>query len=104
MRVDRRRKARFENSLRRLGITPPHAVNLLFAEIERRRAIPFPIALEDCSDLLPPIEHVAQVWNELDQPADELALPTRCRPASLSVRATASASFALSALRRRTFA
>lgn len=70
-RLERRRKARVEKILRRIGVTPTQAVNLLYAEIERQKAIPFPIALgEDNSDLLPPIEHVAQVWNELDRPAD----------------------------------
>ena len=33
----------------------------------RRKAIPFPVAVEDNSDIAPPIEHVAKVWGDLDQ-------------------------------------
>ncbi len=65
-RIDPRRKARVEKILEELGLTPTQAVNLLFAQIERRRAIPFALSLEDNSDILPPIEQVAKVWNSLD--------------------------------------
>lgn len=40
---------------------------MFYAQIERRKAIPFPIAVEDNSDVVAPITHVAQVWGELDQ-------------------------------------
>jgi len=65
-RVDRRRKARVEKILEQLGVTPTQAVNMLYAQIERRRAIPFPVAVEDAAGGAPPIEHVARVWSELD--------------------------------------
>jgi DNA-damage-inducible protein J len=66
-RIDPRRKARVEKILDQLGVTPTQAVNMLFAQIERRKAIPFAIAIEDNSDILPPTEHVARVWDKLDR-------------------------------------
>ena len=66
-RIDPRRKARVEKILAQLGLTSTQAVNLFFAQIERRRAIPFPLTLEDDSDIAPPIAQVAKVWGDLDQ-------------------------------------
>ena len=66
-RIDPRRKARVEKILDQLGVTPTQAVNMLYAQIERRKAIPFPVSIEDNSDIVPPIEHVARAWGELDQ-------------------------------------
>jgi addiction module RelB/DinJ family antitoxin len=65
-RIDAHRKARVDALLRRLGLTPTLAVNLFFAQIEQRKAIPFAIRLENNSDILPSIEHVAETWNQLD--------------------------------------
>jgi addiction module RelB/DinJ family antitoxin len=64
-RIDRRRKARVEKILDQLDITPAQPVNMFYAQIERRRAIPFPVAVEDNSDVRPPIEHVARVENQI---------------------------------------
>lgn len=66
-RIDPRRKARVEKILDQLGMTSTQAVNMFFAQIERRKAIPFPVSIEDDSDIAPPIEHVAKVWGDLDQ-------------------------------------
>lgn len=66
-RIDRRRKARVEKILGQLGMTSTQAVNMFFAQIERRKAIPFPVAVEDSSGIAPPIEHVAKIWREIDQ-------------------------------------
>jgi len=66
-RIDPRRKARVEKILDQLGVTPTQAVNMLFAQIEHRKAIPFSVSVEDDRDVVPPIEHVARVWNALDQ-------------------------------------
>jgi addiction module RelB/DinJ family antitoxin len=66
-RIDPRRKARVEKILGQLGMTSTQAVNMLFAQIERRKAIPFLVAIEDNADIVPPIEHVASVWGGLDQ-------------------------------------
>ena len=65
-RIDLRRKTRVEKILNELGLTPTQAINLFFAQVERRKAIPFALSLEDNSDILPPIQQVAKVWNELD--------------------------------------
>lgn len=65
-RIDSRRKARVEKILDQLGMTSTQAVNMFFAQIERRKGIPFPVAIQDNSDIAPPIEHVAKVWGELD--------------------------------------
>jgi addiction module RelB/DinJ family antitoxin len=65
-RIDPRRKARVEKILDQLGMTPTQAVNMLFAQIERRKAIPFPVAIEDNGDIMPPVEHIASVWGGLD--------------------------------------
>jgi len=65
-RIDSRRKARVEKILLQLGLTPSQAINMLFAQIERRKAIPFPLTLEDNADILPPIQQVAKMWDELD--------------------------------------
>ena len=64
-RIDPRSKARVERILDKLGVTPTQAVNMFFAQIERRKAIPFRIAIKD--DIAPPIEHVARVWGNLDR-------------------------------------
>lgn len=66
-RIDPRRKARVEKILGRLGMTSTQAVNMFFAQIERRKAIPFAVAIEDNSDIAPPIEHVAKTWGGLDR-------------------------------------
>ena len=65
-RIDPRRKTRAEAILNKLGVTPTQAINMLYAQIELRKAIPFPLTLEDNRAVVPPIEHVAQVWSELD--------------------------------------
>jgi len=64
-RIDLRRKARVEKILDQLGMTPTQAVNMFFAQIERRKGIPFPVSIRD-GDILPPVEHVARTWSELD--------------------------------------
>ena len=64
-RVDSRRKARVEKILSDLGLTATQAVNMFFAQIERRKGIPFPVT-NDPTDILPPIEHVAAIWDKLD--------------------------------------
>jgi len=50
-----------EKILGQIGATSTRAVNMFFAQIECRKAIPFPVALEDNCDIAPPIEQVAKV-------------------------------------------
>lgn len=66
-RVDSRRKARVERILSQLGLTSTQAINMLFAQIERRRAIPFLVTIGESGDILPPIDQVAGVWGQLDE-------------------------------------
>lgn len=65
-RVDARRRARVQRILGQLGLTVNQAVNMLFAQIELRRAIPFPIVLTDLSEIAPPMDHVRENWDALD--------------------------------------
>ncbi len=66
-RIDPRRKARVEKILDQLGMTSTQAVNMFFAQIERRKGIPFPLTVEDNGDIAPLIEQVAKVWGDLDK-------------------------------------
>ena len=65
-RIDPRRKARVEKILGTLGLTPTQAVNLLFAQIEQRKAIPFPVAVSN-GDVLPSDEHYGDVMKLNDE-------------------------------------
>lgn len=46
-RVDRTHAAAAKSVLARMGLTPSAAVNILFAHIASRRALPFAVALPD---------------------------------------------------------
>ena len=65
-RVDARRKARVEKILSGLGLTSTQAINMFFAQIERRKGIPFQVSAASNSDILPPIEQVPRIWDQLD--------------------------------------
>jgi DNA-damage-inducible protein J len=66
-RVDPRRKARVEKILGKLGLTATQAVNMFFAQIEQRQAIPFAVSVEDNNDLLPSDEHYGAVMKLNDE-------------------------------------
>ena len=66
-RIDPRRKARAEKILSKLGVSPTQAITMLYAQIELRKAIPFPLHLDGNHSVAAPIEHVAHVWDQLDQ-------------------------------------
>ena len=55
-----------EKILERLGMTSSQAINLFFAQIEQRKGIPFRVSLEDDSDVLPSLQQVAGLWDQLD--------------------------------------
>jgi len=68
LRIPQERKEQAEEILSHLGLTTTQVVNVLFAQIVARREVPFKIGLpvpED-SDVAAPIEHVAKIWNSLD--------------------------------------
>jgi antitoxin component of RelBE/YafQ-DinJ toxin-antitoxin module len=47
-------------------MTSTQAINIFFAQIERRKGIPFPL-IADNSDILLPIDQVAAIWSSLDE-------------------------------------
>lgn len=61
-RVPVRRLQRAEKILRRLGLTPADAVNMLLAQIEIRQGLPFEVS-PGSKPLLTPDEQAA-VWTE----------------------------------------
>jgi addiction module RelB/DinJ family antitoxin len=65
-RIPARRKQEAEEILSLLGLTSTQVINVLFAQIVAHKRVPFVIALPDDSDLAVPIEHVAKIWNSLD--------------------------------------
>ncbi len=66
-RIDPRRKAKAEAIMAKLGVSPDQAINMFYAQIELRKAIPFTLSLGDDRAVAVPIEHTAQVWDQLDQ-------------------------------------
>jgi addiction module RelB/DinJ family antitoxin len=65
-RIAPRRKRNAEAILSKLGISPGQAINMLYAQIELKHGLPFPVLVEDNSDVLTPIEVVAETWGKLD--------------------------------------
>jgi DNA-damage-inducible protein J len=65
LRIPQERKDRAEEILHLLGLTPTQVVNVLFAQIVAQKAVPFRIGLTN-EGVTVPIEHVAKVWNSLD--------------------------------------
>ena len=66
-RIDPRRKAKAEAIMAKLGVSPDQAINMFYAQIELRKAIPFTLSLGHDRAVAVPIEHTAQVWDQLDQ-------------------------------------
>lgn len=65
-RVDPRRKRNAEAILGKLGISPSQAINMFYARIELTRGLPFPVMVEDNSDVLMPAGTAAEAWDHLD--------------------------------------
>jgi addiction module RelB/DinJ family antitoxin len=66
-RVDATRKRRAESVLRKLGVTPAQAINMLYAQIELRKGLPFMVTERENSDLLPSDEHYGTVMRQNDE-------------------------------------
>ena len=66
-RIDPRRKAKAEAIMAKHGVSPDQAINMFYAQIELRKAIPFTLSLGHDRTVAVPIEHTAQVWDQLDQ-------------------------------------
>jgi mRNA interferase MazF len=66
LRIPQKRKEQVDAILYRLGLTSTQVVNILFAQIVAHKSVPFAIGLPKDSDVSVPIEHVAKIWNSLD--------------------------------------
>ena len=62
-RVDRRRAKATEKILSRLGLKPEDAVNMLYAQIEANRGLPFAVRLP--SENVPSKAETVKFWNDL---------------------------------------
>jgi addiction module RelB/DinJ family antitoxin len=65
VRIPQDRKEVAEEILYHLGLTSTQVVNVLFAQIVAHKEVPFRIGLPN-DDVTVPVEHVAQIWNSLD--------------------------------------
>lgn len=68
-RVDPRRKAAAEAILKKLGVTPTQAVNMLYAQVIVRRAIPFAVSVSEPSESPPVPNPSSNAWDGLDNKA-----------------------------------
>ena len=66
-RVDATRKRRAESVLRKLGVTPAQATNMLYAQIELRKGLPFLVTERDQLEFLPSDEHYGAVMRRNDE-------------------------------------
>jgi addiction module RelB/DinJ family antitoxin len=66
-RIDPKRKRSAEKILEKMGISPGQAINMLYAQIELKHGLPFPIVAADNSDVLAPVGQIAETWGKLDK-------------------------------------
>jgi addiction module RelB/DinJ family antitoxin len=65
-RVDRKLVAKARMVAKEIGTTPGEVVRLLFAQMVKRRAIPFPLQADSPEDeVLSPPKRRSQLWDEL---------------------------------------
>jgi addiction module RelB/DinJ family antitoxin len=65
-RVDKRLAARAKAVAREIGTTPGEVVRLMFAQMVKRRAIPFPLQADSPEDeVLSSGKRRAELWDEL---------------------------------------
>jgi addiction module RelB/DinJ family antitoxin len=65
-RVDSQLVAQARAVAKEIGTTPGEVVRLMFAQVVKRRAIPFPLQAESPEDeVLSPAKRRAQLWDEL---------------------------------------
>ena len=65
-RVELRRKRNAEKILEKIGVTPSQAINMLYAQIEMKHGLPFPLTIEDNSDVLQSPKMISDTWSGLD--------------------------------------
>jgi len=65
-RVDRKLVAKAREVAREIGLTPGEVVRLMFTQMVKRRAIPFPLQADSPEDeVLSSRKRRAQLWDEL---------------------------------------
>jgi addiction module RelB/DinJ family antitoxin len=65
-RVDRKLVAKARTVAKEIGTTPGEVVRLLFAQMVKCRAIPFPLQADSPEDeVLSPTKRRSQLWDEL---------------------------------------
>ena len=65
-RVDKKIAARARAVAKEIGTTPGEVVRLMFVQMIKRRAIPFPLQADSPEDeALSPTKRRAQLWDEL---------------------------------------
>lgn len=65
-RVDRQLAAKARKVAKEIGTTPGEVVRLLFAQMVKRRAIPFPLQTDSPEEeILSPTKRREQLWDEL---------------------------------------
>ncbi len=65
-RIDKRLVARARKVTKEIGTTPGEVVRLMFAQMVKRRAIPFPLNADSPEDeVLGPVKRRAALWDEL---------------------------------------
>ena len=66
-RIEPKRKRSVEKILEKMGMSPSQAINMLYAQIELKRGLPFPVVADDNSDVLAPIGQIAETLGKLDK-------------------------------------
>jgi antitoxin component of RelBE/YafQ-DinJ toxin-antitoxin module len=65
-RVNKKLVARVRKVAKDIGMTPGEVVRLMFAQMVKRRAIPFPLDADSPEDeVLGPVKRRAAMWDEL---------------------------------------
>jgi len=65
-RIDRVLVAKARKVAKEIGTTPGEVVRLMFAQMVKRRAIPFPLQADNPEgEVLSPAKRRAQLWDEL---------------------------------------
>ena len=66
-RVDSKRKKRAESVLRKLGVSPAQAINMLYAQIDLHNGLPFMVTERKNDELLPSDGHDGSVMKKNDE-------------------------------------
>ena len=65
-RIDRALVAKARKVANEIGTTPGELVRLMFAQLVKRRAVPFPLQADSPEEeVLSPAKHRAQLWDEV---------------------------------------